>query len=156
LKHRYLIAAVLLTSVSLVAASSPKAIETSNMKHPAFYFEIPVTDIDRAIAFYQAVLGTKLTRDTVDGYEMARFPFAEGSAGATGALAKGDVYRPSKDGAVVYFHVDDIKAAVAKAEAMGRPVLYPVKDIGEAGWVAEIEDTEGNRLALSQTKPADK
>jgi uncharacterized protein len=95
-------------------------------------------------------LGVKLEQQMVDGYEMARFPFAEGAAGATGALAKGDVYRPSKDGAIVYFHVDDIRRTVAKAEAMGRPVLYPVKDIGEAGFVAEIEDSEGNRLALSQ------
>lgn len=120
--------------------------------HPVLYFEIPVTDMDRAVGFYEALLGVELERQVVDGYDMALFPFAEGSPGATGALAKGDVYRPSKDGAIVYFHVDDIRKAVAKAQAMGRPVLYPVKDIGAAGLVAEVEDSEGNRLALSQLK----
>jgi uncharacterized protein len=129
------------------AEPKPKA---SNMAHRVFYFEIPVTDMDRAIAFYEELLTVKLERQTVDGYEMALFPFAEGTAGATGALAKGDVYKPSKDGAIVYFHVDDIKAVVAKAEAMGRPILYPIKNIGDAGLVAEIEDSEGNRLALNQ------
>jgi uncharacterized protein len=124
--------------------------EQVKMAHPVYYFEIPVTDMDRAVKFYEKLLGVKLERQMVDGYDMARFPFAEGAAGATGALAKGDVYRPSKDGAIVYFHVDDIRKTVAKAEAMGRPILYPVKDIGEAGFVAEIEDSEGNRLALSQ------
>lgn len=124
--------------------------DQAKVAHPVYYFEIPVTDMDRAVNFYEELLGVKLQRQMVDGYDMARFPFDEGAPGATGALAKGDVYRPSKDGAIVYFHVDDIKMIVAKAEAMGRPVLYPVKDIGEAGLVAEIEDSEGNRLALSQ------
>ena len=124
--------------------------EQEKTVHPVYYFEIPVTDMDRAVRFYEELLDVKLERQMVDGYEMARFPFAEGAAGATGALAKGDVYRPSKDGAIVYFNVDDIRQTVARAEALGRPVLYPVKDIGEAGFVAEIEDSEGNRLALSQ------
>jgi predicted enzyme related to lactoylglutathione lyase len=121
-------------------------------QHPVFYFEIPVTDMDRAVAFYEEIMGLKLDRQIVDGYEMALFPFAEGAPGATGALAKGDVYRPSKDGAIIYFQVRDIKSTVEKAQKLGRPILYPVKDIGDAGFVAEIEDTEGNRLALNQPR----
>ena len=122
------------------------------MAHPVPYFEIPVDDMDRAVAFYEGLLGTKLTRQKVDGYDMAIFPFDEGAPGATGALAKGDVYRPSKNGAILYFRVKDIRQIVAKAQAMGRPILYPVKDIGDAGFVAEIEDSEGNRLALLQPR----
>jgi uncharacterized protein len=121
-------------------------------QHPVFYFEIPVTDMDRAVAFYEELIGLKLDRQTVDGYEMALFPFADGASGATGALAKGDVYRPSKDGAIIYFQVRDIKSTVEKAQRLGRPILYPIKDVGDAGFVAEIEDTEGNRLALNQPR----
>jgi uncharacterized protein len=140
-----------LLAISALAGYNPAAKkEQEKTVHPVYYFEIPVTDMDRAVMFYEELLDVKLERQMVDGYEMARFPFAEGAAGATGALAKGDVYRPSKDGAIVYFNVDDIRQTVARAEALGRPVLYPVKDIGEAGFVAEIEDSEGNRLALSQ------
>jgi uncharacterized protein len=124
----------------------------AQMTNPVYYFEIPVTDMDRAVAFYEALLGIDLTRESVDGYDMALFPAVEGGTGATGALAKGDVYRPSKDGAIVYFHVDDIEATVAQAKQLGRPILYPIKDIGPNGWVAEIEDSEGNRLALSQPR----
>ncbi len=76
------------------------------------------------------------------------FPFAEGAPGATGALAKGDVYKPSKDGAIVYFSVKDVDAALDRAKARGAAVLYPKKAIGENGFVAEIEDSEGNRIAL--------
>ncbi len=120
------------------------------MPNPVLYFEIPVTDIDRATAFYEAVFGYDFVRETVDGYEMALFPFAEGGPGATGALAQGDVYVPSLTGPILYFRVDDIDAILTRAVAQGGQVLYPKKDIGPLGFVAEIQDSEGNRIALSQ------
>jgi uncharacterized protein len=144
--------ALLLLGATLAACQPVAEEKKTKMANPVYYFEIPVTDMDRAIAFYEALLGIDLTRENVDGYDMALFPAAQNGAGATGALAKGDVYRPSKEGALVYFHVDDIRATVARAERMDRPIIYPIKDIGSNGWVAEIEDSEGNRLALSQPK----
>lgn len=122
------------------------------MANPVYHFEIPVTDMDRAVRFYEAVLGVTLTRRTVDGYEMAFFPRADGAPGASGALAKGDVYVPSKTGALVYFDVADIDPVLARATALGAKVLYPKTDIGEGGFVAEVEDSEGNRLALNALK----
>ena len=120
------------------------------MTNPVFHFEIPVTDIDRAVAFYERVFGFELRRERVDGYEMAFFPRADASPGASGALALGDVYKPSKEGAIIYFDVPDIDAVLARATDHGAKVLYDKKDIGEAGFVAEFEDSEGNRIALSQ------
>lgn len=124
---------------------------TSPAPNPIAHVEIPVTDMERAMHFYTAVFGHDLERQVVDGYEMALFP-AEDGQGATVALAKGDVYRPSKEGAIVYFRVGDIRATVARAEEAGGGVLYPVKDIGELGFVGEIADSEGNRIALSQPR----
>lgn len=123
------------------------------MINPVVHFEIPVTDMGRAIAFYEGVFGYQLSRQNVDGYDMAFFPRADGAAGASGALAKGDVYRPSHDGPVIYFDVPDIDAVLERATARGSKMLYPKKDIGAGGFVAEIEDSEGNRIALSQAKP---
>lgn len=122
------------------------------MINPVVHFEIPVTDMERAIGFYEAVFGYRLTREEVDGYDMAFFPRADGKPGASGALAKGDVYQPSREGAILYFDVPDIDAVIAKATARGVRVLYAKKDIGDAGFVAEIEDSEGNRIALSQVR----
>ena len=121
--------------------------------NPVVHFEIPVADLDRAQRFYEAVFETKLVRQDVDGYTMAFFPRADGKPGASGALAKGDVYVPSKTGAILYFDVPQIDPVLTRATAAGGKVLYPKKDIGEAGFVAEIEDSEGNRIALSA--PAD-
>ncbi|MFM7377349.1 MAG: VOC family protein [Erythrobacter sp.] len=118
--------------------------------NPVVHFEVPVTDMDRAIRFYEAVFSVKLERRETDGYDMAFFPRADGRPGASGALAKGDVYKPTKDGAILYFDVPDLDAVIARAEANGGAVLYPKKDIGEAGYVAEIADSEGNRIALTQ------
>ena len=120
------------------------------MTNPVYHFEIPVTDLDRAVRFYEFVLGTTLEKRRIDGYDMAFFPRADGRPGASGALAKGDVYVPSTSGAIVYFDVPDIDAALSRARQLGSHVLYGKKDIGEAGFVAEIADSEGNRLALSQ------
>ena len=104
------------------------------------------------MSFYEAVFGYQLHRESVDGYPMAFFPGADDAPGASGALAQGDVYRPSKNGAIIYFDVADIDAVLERAVARGSQVLYPKKDIGEAGFVAEFEDSEGNRVALSQVR----
>ena len=90
----------------------------------------------------------RLERQEIDGYEMALFDSNPTAPGATGALAKGDVYVPAKAGPVVYFGVGDIDAVLARALTHGGKVLYPRKDVGEFGTVAEFEDSEGNRIAL--------
>ncbi|MEM1020903.1 MAG: VOC family protein, partial [Pseudomonadota bacterium] len=83
------------------------------------YFEIPVSDMDRAVAFYSAVFGIDLAQTTIDGYDMALFP--EGAP--NGALAKGDVYVPGKAGPVIYFHTPDIDGTIKRAVANGGSVL---------------------------------
>jgi len=41
------------------------------------------------------------------------------------------------------------EAVLARAEAAGGRILYPKTHAGEAGFIAEIEDSEGNRMGLS-------
>ncbi len=115
------------------------------------WFEIPVVDIERAIAFYEYVFEVELERTVIDGHPMALFPDADESGSASGALATGDSYVPSIDGTRVYFRVDDVAATLARALDRGGQVLYPITDVGEQGVVAEFADTEGNRIALSGT-----
>ena len=119
--------------------------------NPVGSFEIPVSDLDRAVGFYQRVFGIEFTREIVDGYDMALFPEAEGAGGATGALAKGDVYVPGKAGPILYFSVASIDAVLERLSELDGVVLYPKKSLGAQGFVAEIEDSEGNRIALHQS-----
>jgi uncharacterized protein len=132
-----------------VKDSAPKKQESNVSNNPVFHFEIPVTDIERAVVFYETVFEIEMKRDRIDGYDMAFFPRSSDKPGASGALAKGDVYVPSKQGAIIYFDVADIDPVIERATKLGVKVLYAKKHIGDAGYVAEIEDSEGNRLALS-------
>jgi uncharacterized protein len=116
--------------------------------NPVHYFEIPVSDLDRAIRFYSTVFGYRLERTVVDGHQMALFPAADGASGASGALALGEVYVPSVNGAIIYFSVDDIDPVLHRATSLGAEILYPKKSNGAQGHVAEIRDSEGNRIAL--------
>ena len=118
--------------------------------NPIRYVEIPVTNMNRAVDFYTALFGHAFERVVVDGYPMALFPTLDGGPGASAALVMGDIYRPTRDGAVVYHHVPDLERALGLAARLGATVLFPLKDLGELGRVAEIEDSEGNRLALHQ------
>lgn len=118
------------------------------IRNPVTWFEIPVTDLDRAVAFYRGVFGFELERVAIDGNEMALFPSADGEAGVSGALAKGDSYVPSVNGTRVYFSTEAIEDTLRKVDALGGRTLYPKTSIGALGWVAEFEDSEGNRVAL--------
>jgi predicted enzyme related to lactoylglutathione lyase len=118
--------------------------------NPVVYFEIPVLELDRACDFYSKVFEATLTKDIVDGYQMAFFESSGDSFGATGALVVGDVYVPSHQGCFLYFGVESIDETVARALEHGGSALYPKKSNGDLGFVAEIQDTEGNRIALHE------
>lgn len=119
--------------------------------NPVVYFEIPVTEIDRAIKFYTAVFGFEFDKENIDNNEMALFPFADENLGISGALAKGEIYKPTKDGVLIYFKTENIDETLKLATANSGQILYPKTDNG-IGYVAEFEDSEGNRIALFQSK----
>jgi predicted enzyme related to lactoylglutathione lyase len=119
--------------------------------NPVVYFEIPVTDINRAIKFYNTVFHFDFEKENIDNNEMALFPFSDENSGISGALAKGEIYKPTKDGVVIYFKTENIDETIEMAISNGGQILYPKTDNG-IGLVAEFEDTEGNRIALYQTK----
>ncbi|MCJ8152634.1 VOC family protein [Chryseobacterium sp. SSA4.19] len=124
----------------------------ANIKtNPVAYFEVPVIDMQRAVRFYQALFDFRFEKEELDGYDMAFFPFYSTEPGITGALVKGDVYRPSKNGVILYFNTDHIDNTLNKAILLNAKILYPKTINEEYGFIiAEIEDCEGNRIALRQ------
>jgi predicted enzyme related to lactoylglutathione lyase len=71
--------------------------------------------------------------------------------GISGALAKGEIYKPTKDGVLIYFKTENIDETLQLATSNSGQILYPKTDNG-IGYVAEFEDSEGNRIALFQSK----
>ena len=114
--------------------------------HALSWFEIPVTDLDRATAFYEAILQTALERTEI-GTPVAVFPHDEDGVG--GALSL-DESKPSRDGALVYLDVDGrLTEVLDRVADAGGEVLMPAKEIsGDMGSYAYILDTEGNRVGL--------
>ena len=119
--------------------------------NPVVYFEIPVIDIDRAIMFYKAVFNFDFEKEIIDHNEMALFPFSDENTGISGALAKGEIYKPTIDGVLIYFSTVNIDETLKLANSNSGQILYPKTDNG-IGFVAEFEDSEGNRIALYQSK----
>lgn len=116
--------------------------------NPVVYFEIPVTDINRAVNFYASVFNFEFEKEIIDHNEMAIFPFHAENSGITGALAKGDIYKPTIDGTLIYFKSESIDETLRLAIENGGEILYPKTSNGAYGSVAEFKDSEGNRIAL--------
>nr|WP_321355957.1 VOC family protein [uncultured Draconibacterium sp.] len=116
------------------------------------WFEIPVSDMNRAIKFYETVLDVKLARNQMGPLDMAWFPMTDESYGSTGSLVcHPDFYKPSAEGVVIYFTArsGDLKNELSRVEEAGGKVLQPKTKISdEYGFMALLIDSEGNRIAL--------
>jgi predicted enzyme related to lactoylglutathione lyase len=116
------------------------------------WFEIPVTDMDRAVHFYERVFAIEMERHVMNDMPMAWFPWADDGLGASGSLVKhDDWYTPSSEGVLIYLtaHSGDLNNELERVEASGGKVLMEKTLITEEiGFMALIIDSEGNRLAL--------
>jgi predicted enzyme related to lactoylglutathione lyase len=121
------------------------------MAHALDWFEIPTTDLDRAIRFYETVLAVALKREVFGGVQMANFPFADKSTG--GALVQDTRRKPSGDGALLYLNArGQLDACVQRIAKAGGVVISSKVDIGEPGFIAIFRDTEGNVVGLHQER----
>ena len=122
------------------------------MANPVNWFEIPVSDLQRAKNFYETVLGYELLLREMGPLKMAWFPMEEGAEYATGSLVQAESYVPSRHGSLVYFGVKDISKALELVTQNGGKIINEKSPIGEFGFVAHFEDCEGNRIALHSDK----
>ena len=120
--------------------------------NPVGWFEIPVSDINRARKFYQAVFNTEFESMEMNGVQLAVFPMVHGGSGAAGALVQGGCAEPATTGTLVYFMTDTIDAGLERVTKNGGKVMMPRTAIGEHGFVAHFQDTEGNKVAFHAMK----
>tara|TARA_R110002049_G_scaffold68949_3_gene178626 strand:+ start:1008 stop:1382 length:375 start_codon:yes stop_codon:yes gene_type:complete len=117
------------------------------------WFEIPVTDMDRAKAFYEKLLDIKITVHDFGGVVMGWFPSSGQAYGATGSLMKHEAYIPSDQGSLVYFSSEDVQIELNRAVNAGGTILQKKTLISEEhGFMALLKDSEGNRIALHSLK----
>lgn len=114
------------------------------------WFEVPVTDFERAKKFYETVFDIQLYVMDFGGFKMGLFPSEPGNGKLSGAICQGEWYKPSQDGALVYFNSNpDLSLDLARVEAAGGKILRPKTQISpEYGYMAMFIDSEGNRVAM--------
>ncbi|KTD11250.1 VOC family protein [Legionella jamestowniensis] len=111
------------------------------------WIDIPVVNLDRAIAFYSRLLDTPVQKITEHGFEFGLLPHQEDNV--SGCLCVMEDRKPSQSGPLVYLNVDGhIDAAIEAASTHGGQVLKNKEQIGPYGFRAIILDTEGNAIAL--------
>lgn len=116
------------------------------------WVEIPVLDMNRALAFYNTLFGLNAEAYD-DGTRLSAVLWMiEGAPGLSLNQTAG--FRPSADGPWIYLHSSDpLDELLARVEAAGGEILSPLTAMGEAGAYTAIRDTEGNTLALYSLPP---
>jgi len=116
------------------------------------WFEIPTSNMVRAIKFYETVFALKLQREKMGELDMAWFPFNMDAFGSAGSLVyMPDFYKPSGEGTVVYLTANsgDLAKEMSRVEAAGGKVLMEKNQISEEhGFMGLFLDSEGNRVAM--------
>jgi predicted enzyme related to lactoylglutathione lyase len=112
--------------------------------------DIPVKDVKRASAFYAAVTAAPVMPMPGSEESIALLMSRDGQGGVSADLYTGGT--PSKDGPTVYLNTyGEIDAMLARVGPAGGAVLQDKQFMGDmVGWIAFIEDTEGNRIGLQQ------
>jgi uncharacterized protein len=116
------------------------------------WFEIPVSDFDRARKFYETLYGSEIVEIPFPGGRYGMLP-CDMQHGVGGGLVQGEGFEPSDKGTVVYLNGgDDLNTPLSRIEKAGGRVVMPKTSIGENGFMAQFIDTEGNRVALHSMK----
>lgn len=125
------------------------------MKNPVSWFEIYVSDLNRAKTFYETVLDIKMEplsvpseMDDVNTFQMVSFPMVPDKPDASGAIVKAAGMEPGGNSVVVYFTCDDCSVEESRVDKAGGKVLKNKFSIGEFGFASICMDSEGNTFGL--------
>lgn len=113
------------------------------------WFEIPVANLERGVAFYEKIMATKLPLDSsFPGMKMAMFPSKDPGVG--GCLIEFEQSRPHADGVRVYLNGgENLAAMLDRVEAAGGKVIMPKTFLREdIGYIGMFSDSEGNVIGL--------
>lgn len=117
------------------------------------WFEIPVTNTNRARKFYETILDIEMISRADGNDDAVFFPYnpdvIQATSGrVTGVLSKSERNSPSDHGTLVYINASPhIGTVLDKVEQAGGKIISPKLKI-PAGYIAIIADTEGNRVGL--------
>ena len=124
------------------------------MKNLISWVSIPSVDFDRAVKFYSELTGKPLNTMGEGDQRMATsVPNTDEWKMVVGFGVTGDsTIKPGSNGLRVYIVSDDLDGWLSRVENAGGKILTPKSEMGEYGFWALIEDTEGNHIGLHSFK----
>ncbi|MCT3804299.1 VOC family protein [Elizabethkingia anophelis] len=123
------------------------------------WFEIPVSNTQRAKNFYETILNIEMntqfiaeTNETLTFFPYNPEVIQATSGRVTGVLTESENNFPSRSGTIVYINASpNLQSVLDKVQPAGGELLSPVINI-KAGLIAFILDSEGNRIGLHSEK----
>jgi predicted enzyme related to lactoylglutathione lyase len=125
--------------------------------HTLVHFEIPADDVEKLKAFYEKVFGWKIIQadSPIEYWVIQTVPTDE----------KGMLQRPGVNGGMYkrmtpetkplnYFYVENVHEYLEKIKKLGGKITQDIQEVPEVGWIAAVEDPEGNAFALLQPMKA--
>jgi predicted enzyme related to lactoylglutathione lyase len=127
------------------------------MRNSIYWVEIPVKNFERAKKFYETIFNIEMQLVPMARGRYAIFPVNREALGAGGAIVEGNGYEPAQNGTIVYLDRgdEDLSIILSKVVDAGGKVFLPKKMNGETeamGYIAQLIDTEGNRIGLHSSK----
>jgi methylmalonyl-CoA/ethylmalonyl-CoA epimerase len=112
---------------------------------------IPVSDVERAIAFYRDVLGMRFLFQAPPGLGFF-------DCGGVRLMLDGPAKAQAGNSSVIYYKVDDLQSAFAAVSSRGAAIEAPPHLIAKLPdhelWMAFLRDPDRNLLALmSEVRP---
>lgn len=118
------------------------------MPAPVVHFEIGCQNLEKTRNFYSSLFGWEYAPGAPNMAMIGNLGSyaekpTEGIGGHINCLG-----HPPHNYVTIYVQVDDIPAALKKAESMGGKTLIPATEVPEMGHFAWFTDPEGNAVGL--------
>lgn len=120
-------------------------------RHAISWFEIPVSDFERAKKFYETIFDYEMPVMDMGDIRMGILLYDRDNQGIGGAICQGEWYKPS-GGTGVKVYLDggkDLSVVLGRIAAAGGTVTLPKTLISaDLGYMAFFNDSEGNNIGL--------
>ena len=120
------------------------------------HFEIHAGDPDRAVKFYESLLGWTFQKweGPMDYWLVNTGP--DSQPGINGGLLRrqGELDGQAVIAYVCTVDVENVDASITKAQSLGAQVVVPKMPIPGMGWLVYCKDTEGNIFGMMQMDTA--
>jgi|SRR3989338_1993542 len=126
--------------------------------NPIIHFEIPFDDKEKVMKFYSEVFGWKLN-------DMPDMKYVIAHTGETDektfmlkkpGMINGGMYKRDEKSAqspVLVIDVPNLDAHIKKVKASGGKIFRGKMQVGDMGFYAQVQDTEGNIIGLWEMIP---